>query len=248
MRIRGFTSCGTIPTGKSCLSCLENTESEMGEFLLEKPKDKKVTGKRLVMAAIGIIVLLIGGTVFLIQGGHGRQQTEEKKEETYLSLSQADQETADLYAELYETEREEVAKIQTETKDWGQTGRELEQAFFTIPENTKYQMAEEGYSLDDLEQAEKLSVQTGRKAIELARAKGKASENKSWSEVVKDDGILSTEEQLGLTKEQIQQLKDKSLNKEERMEVAVLLLNETYTFEEVLEKLEEGKTVDELKK
>jgi hypothetical protein len=79
-----------------------------------------------------------------------------------------------------------------------------------------------------------LSIQTGRKAIELARAKGKASENKSWSEVVKDSEILSTEEQLGLSKEQIQQLKDKSLSKEERMEVAVLLLNETYTFEEVL--------------
>lgn len=31
------------------------------------------------------------------------------------------------------------------------------------------------------------------------------------------------------------------------MEVAVLLLNETYTFEEVLEQLEAGKTVEELK-
>lgn len=221
----------------------------MGEFLLKKPKDKKVTGKRMVMAAMGIIaILLIGGTVFLIQGGHGRQQTEEKKEEAYLFLSQADRETADLYAQLYETEREEVAKIQIETKDWEQTGRELEQAFFTIPENTKYQMTEEGYSLDDLEQAEKLSVQTGRKAIELARAKGKASENKSWSEVVKDDEILSTEEQMGLSKEQIQQLKDKSLNKEERMEVAVLLWNESYTFEEVLEKLDTGETVEDLTK
>lgn len=203
----------------------------------------------MVMAAIGTIaILLIAGTVFLIQGGHGRQQTEEKKEEAYQSLSKSDQETVDLYAELYETEREEVAKIQTETKDWEQTGRELEQAFFTIPENTKYQMAEEGYSLDDLEQAEKLSVKTGRKAIELAKAKGKASENKSWSEVVKDDEILSTEEQMGLSKEQIQQLKDKSLSKEERMEVAILLLNETYTFEEVLEKLDTGETVEELTK
>lgn len=215
---------------------------------MEKSKDKKVRGKRMVMAAMGIIaILLIGGTVFLIQRGHGRQQTEEKKEEVYQSLSASDQETADLYAQLYETEREEVAKIQNETKDWEQTGRELEQAFFTIPENTKYQMEKEGYSLDDLEQAEKLSVKTGRKAIELARAKGKASENKSWSEVVKDDEILSTEEQLGLTKEQNQQLKDKSLSKEERMEVAVLLLNETYTFEEVLEKLDAGETVEELK-
>lgn len=220
----------------------------MGEFLLEKSKDKKVIGKRLVMAAMGTLaILLIAGTVFLIQRGPGRQQTEERKEEAYPSLSATDQETAELYAELYEMDREEVAKIQTETKDWEETGRELEQAFFTIPENTKYQMAEEGYSLEDLEQAEELSAKTGRKAIELARAKGKASENKSWSEVVKDNETLTTEEQIGLTKEQNQQLKDKSLSKEERIEVAILLLNETDTFEEVLEKLEEGKTVKELK-
>lgn len=145
-------------------------------------------------------------------------------------------------------DREQVAKIQAETKDWEQTGRKLEQDFFTIPENTKYQMEQEGYSLDDLEQAEKLSVKTGRKAIELAKAKGKTSENRQWSDVVKDSEILSTEEQLGVSKEQIQQLKDKSLSKEERIEVAVLLLNEDYTFEEVLEKLEAGKTVEELTK
>lgn len=66
--------------------------------------------------------------------------------------------------------------------------------------------------------------------------------------MVKDREILSTEEQLGVSKEQIQQLKDKSLSKEERIEVAVLLLNEDYTFEEVLEKLEAGKTVEELTK
>ena len=153
-----------------------------------------------------------------------------------------------MYEELYETDGEQVAKIQAETNDWEQTGRKLEQDFFTIPENTKYQMEQEGYSLDDLEQAEKLSVKTGRKAIELAKEKGKTSENRQWSDVVKDSEILSTEEQLGLSKEQIQQLKDKSLSKAGRIEVAVLLLNETYTFKEVLEQLDTGKTVKELTK
>ena len=109
-------------------------------------------------------------------------------------------------------------------------------------------MEQEGYSLDDLEQAEKLSVKTGRKAIELAKEKGKTSENRKWSDVVKDSEILSTEEQLGLSNEQIQQLKDKSLSKEERIEVAVLLLNETYSFGEVLKELDAGKTVEELEK
>lgn len=214
---------------------------------MKKCRETKRKRKRIVAAVIGIVaVLFAAGAVLLIQRGHGKEQTAERKEEAYPSLSASDRETAELYAELYETDREEVAKIQAETKDWEETGRELEQAFFTIPENTKYQMEQEGYSLDDLEKAEELSVQTGRKAIELAEAKGKASENRKWSDVVKDSEILSTEEQLGLSKEQIQQLKDKSLSKEERMEVAVLLLNETYTFEEVLEKLEAGKTVEEL--
>lgn len=87
-----------------------------------------------------------------------------------------------------------------------------------------------------------------KKSYRVSKGKGKTSENRKWSDVVKDREILSTEEQLGLSKEQIQQLKDKSLSKAGRIEVAVLLLNETYTFKEVLEQLDAGKTVKELTK
>lgn len=225
------------------MSYRENIESGMGELSLRKPKRKEIG----IAAAVVLVMCLLAGTSIIIRNHQNQKKLEEKKEEVYQSLSATDRETADLYAELYETDREEVAKIQAETKDWEKTGRKLEQDFFTIPENTKYQMEQEGYSLDDLEQAEKLSVKTGRKAIELAKEKGKTSENRQWFDVVKDSEILSTEEQLGLSKEQIQQLKDKSLSKEERIEVAVLLLNETCTFEEVLVQLEAGKTVEELK-
>lgn len=225
------------------MSYRENIESGMGELSLRKPKRKEIG----IAAAVVLVMCLLTGTSIIIRNHQNQKKLEEKKEEVYQSLSATDRETADLYAELYETDREEVAKIQAETKDWEKTGRKLEQDFFTIPENTKYQMEQEGYSLDDLEQAEKLSVKTGRKAIELAKEKGKTSENRQWFDVVKDSEILSTEEQLGLSKEQIQQLKDKSLSKEERIEVAVLLLNETCTFEEVLVQLEAGKTVEELK-
>ena len=230
--------------GESCLSCRENIESGMGELSLRKPKRKEIG----IAAAVVLVMCLLAGTSIIIRNHQNQKKLEEKKEEVYQSLSATDRETADLYAELYETDREEVAKIQAETKDWEKTGRKLEQDFFTIPENTKYQMEQEGYSLDDLEQAEKLSVKTGRKAIELAKEKGKTSENRQWFDVVKDSEILSTEEQLGLSKEQIQQLKDKSLSKEERIEVAVLLLNETYSFGEVLKELDAGKTVEELEK
>ena len=226
------------------MSYRKDTESGMGEYSLRKPKRKEIG----IAAAVVLVLCLLAGTSIIIRNHQNQRKPDEKKEEVYQSLSATDRETADLYAELYETDREQVAKIQAETKDWEQTGRKLEQDFFTIPENTKYQMEQEGYSLDDLEQAEKLSVKTGRKAIELAKEKGKISENRQWSDVVKDSEILSTEEQLGLSKEQIQQLKDKSLSKAGRIEVAVLLLNETYTFKEVLEQLDAGKTVKELTK
>ena len=204
------------------------------------------------MAGILIIFLFaVAGTVFFVTRNHNHskreQSVEKQKEENYLSLSASDRETADLYAELYEMSRGDVAERQIKTKDWEKTAKELEKAFFTIPENEKYQMEKDGYSLEDLQEAESLSVKTGRKAIELAKAKGKASDNRKWSDIVKDSEILTTEEQLGLTKEQVQKLEEESLEKEERVEVAILLMNGTYTFDEVVKELEAGKTVKDLK-
>lgn len=208
---------------------------------------------KVILAGILMVLLFaIAGTVFFVIRNHNqskkKQSVEKQKEENYLSLSVSDQETADLYAELYEMSREDVAEQQVKTKDWEKTAKELEKAFFTIPENKKYQMEKGGYSLEDLQEAEKLSVKTGRKAMDLAKAKGKVSDQRKWSEVVKDSEILTTEEQLGLTKEQVKTLEEKSLGKEERVEVAILLMNGTYTFDEVIQKLGAGKTVEELKK
>lgn len=216
---------------------------------------KKLIGtKKRVCVIIILVVLLLAaaGTFFLVTRNHNqsksRQSAEKRNEENYLSLSRPDREMADLYAELYEVPREDVAERQVKTKNWEETAKELEKAFFTISENKKYQMEKDGYVLEDLQEAERLSAKTGRKAMDLAKSKGKASDNRKWSEVVRDSEILTTEEQLGLTKEQIQQLKANSLEKEERVEVAILLMNETYTFDEVMKELDAGKTVKELKK
>lgn len=204
---------------------------------------------------IGIFVVLlfaIVGMVFFVihnkNQDHKEHNIEKRNEENYLSLTASDRETADLYAEFYEMSREDVAECQIKTKDWDKTAEELEKAFFTIPENKKYQMEKDGYALEDLQEAERLSAKTGRKAMDLAKSKGKASDNRKWSEVVKDSEILTTEEQLGLTKEQIQKLEDKSLEKEDRVEVAVLLMNGTYTFDDVMKELDAGKKIEDLKK
>ncbi len=215
---------------------------------------KKLIKTKKKVYLIGVLIIFffaVAGTVFFVlqtkRQDENKSNAVKQSEENYRSLSASDQETADLYAELYEISREDVAEQQVKMKDWEKTAKELEKAFFTIPENKKYQMEKDGYSLEDLQEAEKLSVKTGRKAMELAKAKGKVSDQRKWFEVVKDSEILTTEEQLGLTKEQVQKLEEMSLEKEDRVEVAVLLLNKMYTFDEVIEELGGGKTVEDLK-
>lgn len=159
-------------------------------------KNKKV---RIGIIAILAVGLLITGVAIISRmrqdSGERRdsravnQTAGEEKDVTYQSLSEPDQQAAGIYAELYETSREEVAALYKQTNDWEKTGEILEKQFFTIPENTKYQMAEDGYSLEDMEEAEKLSARTGIRAVELIQAKGKASNGKSWADVKKEKGI-----------------------------------------------------------
>ena len=143
-----------------------------------------VKKKKIYVIVMLLIAIVAIGLVFCFMKLHGSQKQQTEGQKSYESFSQSDKETATLYATLYEVSVEKVATIQAKTKNWQKTSKRLEQDFFTIPENTKYQMAKEGYSLDDLKEAEKLSVKNGIKAMQLIKAKGKASEHKKWSDVL----------------------------------------------------------------
>ncbi|MCH5266691.1 MAG: hypothetical protein J1F02_12385 [Lachnospiraceae bacterium] len=51
----------------------------------------------------------------------------------------------------------------------------------------------------------------------------------------------------GLTAVQVKQLEEKGYTQDERVEIALLCLNREETLEDVLEKLEKGKSISELK-
>ncbi len=174
----------------------------------------------------------------------------EDKQEAYRSLSDVDKEAADLYAEWYECSPEDVAVIQSKTKDWDKTAEKLEQDFFYHTGKHQIPDGKGGILSGGFGRSGKAVCADRQKAMDLAKkkAKGKYPRIKKWSEVVKDSEILTTEEQLGLTKEQSKRLKDRKLSREERIDVAILLLNRTFTFDEVTEELDAGKTVEELVK
>ena len=151
---------------------------------------QKQYGKKIIFVAAAVILCVFAG-LFLLQ--RKEPSTKGQGDKIYRSLSKDDRQVADVYATLYETDKEEVARIQKKTNDWEKTNKQLEKQFFTIDENIKYQMQKEGYRLEDLEKAEKLSVQTGKKAMELIQAKGKASDNRKWSDVVKKEELQTAE-------------------------------------------------------
>lgn len=151
---------------------------------------QKQYGKKIIFVAAAVILCVFAG-LFLLQ--RKEPSTKGQGDKIYRSLSKDDRQVADVYATLYETDKEEVARIQKKTNDWEKTNKQLEKEFFTIDENIKYQMQKEGYRLEDLEKAEKLSVQTGKKAMELIRAKGKASDKRKWSDVVKKEELQAAE-------------------------------------------------------
>ena len=151
---------------------------------------QKQYGKKILFVAAAVILCVFAG-LFLLQ--RKEPSTKGQGDKIYRSLSKDDRQVADVYATLYETDKEEVARIQKKTNDWEKTNKQLEKEFFTIDENIKYQMQKEGYRLEDLEKAEKLSVQTGKKAMELIQAKGKASDNRKWSDVVKKEELQAAE-------------------------------------------------------
>lgn len=151
---------------------------------------QKQCGKKIIFVAAAVILCVFAG-LFLLQ--RKEPSTKGQGDKIYRSLSKDDRQVADVYATLYETDKEEVARIQKKTKDWEKTNKQLEKQFFTIDENIKYEMQKEGYRLEDLEKAEKLSVQTGKKAMELIRAKGKASDKRKWSDVVKKEELQAAE-------------------------------------------------------
>lgn len=142
--------------------------------------------KKFIGVAVSVALVILVVSLCIIDRRH--DQMAEETINYIAELSEEDKELAGIYATLYELSDNEVAKMKQEKKDWDTVNKELEKQFFTIPEQKKYDMVQEGYDIEDLYEAEVMATKTGRKAIELAKEKGKAGEKK-WSEVVKDEEV-----------------------------------------------------------
>lgn len=207
-------------------------------------KEKKIKMRKLfgIMLTI-ILTIVVAVTLHIVR----KDSREQDRQHNYLAeLDEGDKELAHIYAALYDLSDNEVAKYKQEKKDWHKVNELLEKEFFTISGQVRYDMVQAGYDAEDLAEAEVLSKKTGKKAIDLARKKGKAGE-RGWSDVVKEAEIKSVEEQLGLTREQIAELKREKYSESDRIEIALLCVNGKMSFTEIMNKRKTGKSMKELK-
>ena len=206
-----------------------------------------LTRKRLFV--IAVIMLLITAGVFLciVFMQRAERNSAPKQKAAWEQLSPDEQKIAGIYAQLYDVPEEKVAKLKLDMKDWNSVNSRLDTEYFTISETEKYQMSEQGYSLEDLYEAETLARKTGKKASVLAKEKGKAAEGKKWSEILPDNRKDSLEEKLGLTKAQIKILKRKNDKRDERIDIALLCFNRQEAFESIMKKIESGRSIKVLK-
>ncbi|MDY4876830.1 MAG: hypothetical protein SO389_09460, partial [Eubacterium sp.] len=93
---------------------------------------QKQCGKKIIFVAAAVILCVFAG-LFLLQ--RKEPSTKGQGDKIYRSFSKDDRQVADVYAALYETDKEEVARIQKKTNDWEKTNKQLEKEFFTIDEN-----------------------------------------------------------------------------------------------------------------
>jgi len=201
--------------------------------------------KKRLFVIVAILLLITGmflGIIF-----RQKEKSEPKQKTAWEQLNVDDQKIAGIYAELYDVSEERVANLKLNMKDWEVVNSKLDTEYFTISETEKYQMSKDGYSLEDLYEAETLARKTGKRALDLAKLKGKSTENKKWSEVLADEQKDSIEEKLGLTKEQIKSLEKKKYDQSERIDIALLCFNRQEPFEKIMERLESGQSIAEMK-
>ena len=84
---------------------------------------QKQCGKKIIFVAAAVILCVFAG-LFLLQ--RKEPSTKGQGDKIYRSLSKDDRQVADVYATLYETDKEEVARIQKKTNDWEKTNKQLE--------------------------------------------------------------------------------------------------------------------------
>lgn len=120
------------------------------------------------------------------------------------------------------------------------------------------ELYDQGYGLQDIEKAQELAASSGKSIEELLKEKGKPYEKKSWESVMKklnlnankslDINTINTIKKIGLTDEQITELKERGIGDLQIIQIALLCKNYNKDYTDVIESIDTGISIEDLNK
>ncbi|PYG89729.1 hypothetical protein LY28_00322 [Ruminiclostridium sufflavum DSM 19573] len=196
--------------------------------------------KNIIKAGICLAVLLIicTATVFAVSN------TQDKSEKAKAEQITADKLNYKVKATTYEEWKEALESLKSKKSTNVITKEKIDELY------------ESGYSLSDIDKAEKLAIASGKTIDEILglkySMKGKTLVNtdKSWEEIeaelaVKNNNLLSNQR---MSKSTSDTLKSKKFSDKQIVEIEVLSLNYGKDYDQIVKDIESGKNYDQLDK
>lgn len=129
-----------------------------------------------------------------------------------------------------------------------------------LPREQELALYNQGYDFSDIQEAEDLAVLCGKTPQDLLALKGKRTYStdggsikdisKPWSDVIKELNITmeAPTQAMGITSDQISDMKQQGLSDADIEQVAVLAFNYHKNYKEILSAIAQGTSVEDLKK
>lgn len=191
-----------------------------------------------------------------------------KKSQEYLESKKDERMKKDL-AESYGKSEMEIQKMKDESGNWKNVSAKLfeQKNDKSLTEEKVLELRDKGYSTSDIDMAEQLASKCDKTTEEILSIKGKTSDynqklvnkgkvtndtdidnSKSWDEVCQILNIdtRTPAERVGVSKEQVEQLKKDGLREESINNAALLTEKYDKSFENIISEMKNGKKIDEL--
>lgn len=195
--------------------------------------------KLLILAGVLIIVLVCTAMLFI---------TQKSSKKVSLELSDGDKKIANVYAQIYQLPYDQIIQIKAEKGSWEEVNQQIVKEKYMISDADKTMYIKEGYTLEDLYEADKLAFDSGVNANTIIKERGKKEEIKDW-ETVKKNLSLDTRsdlEKAGVSKKDIKELKRKKYSDTDISRIASVVFNSGKPYTDIIKEIENGTSLDDL--
>ena len=196
--------------------------------------------KRVWIISISIAVVILATVTVLIYMHLSSKWAQEAE----------DNMQAEALASRFSVSKEYAMEKKEKYGDWDKAGlRLMQEAHMFSPERAT-ELYRQGYLVEDMEKAQQLEVDSGVDREKILKCRGHYPGQKPWKKVIKELklDLRSDAEKLGMSKDGIKALKKAGADESQIINLALKINAKEYSEEELLNKIENGSSIDSLLK